>query len=226
MVSLDKMRGKLIVIEAGDGCGKETQTELLWQALKKHYPLVYKVEYPDYKSPSSTLVQMYLRGDFGQEVDSVNAYAASTFFAVDRYASYRMKWEKLYQKGAIILADRYTTSNLIYQGVKLSTAAERNSYWRWLEELEYDKMQLPRPDKVFFLDVPPQISKKLLQMRGQKQDIHEVDTDYLEHCYRVYQDISDSRGWQKIACTQDGNLLSKEKIHTKLFSVVQDFLAE
>ena len=155
-------KGKLIIIEAGDGSGKATQTKALYEHLCREGYRVHRVEFPDYAADSSMLVRMYLRGDFGGHAEDVNAYAASTFFAVDRYASYRMKWKKAYEAGAIILADRYTTSNMVHQAVKLTDREERESFLDWLWDFEFGKLGLPVPDKVVFLDMDPEVADQLI----------------------------------------------------------------
>lgn len=142
------MKGKLIVIEGGDGSGKATQADLLYRRLNREGKPVYKVTFPDYDSPSSMLVKMYLQGQFGKQADSVNPYAASTFYAVDRFASYQMKWKTLLAQGYIIIADRYTTSNMLYQMIKISAPAARQTYLDWLWDFEFIKMGLPIPDIV------------------------------------------------------------------------------
>ncbi len=217
--------GKLIVIEAGDGCGKQTQTQLLYEALKKSGRAACKISFPDYESDGSALVKMYLRGDFGKEVDAVNAYAASTFFAVDRYASYKMKWSAAYLSGATIIADRYTTSNMVHQLVKIDAAAEREVFLNWLEDMEYEKLGLPRPDGIIFLDVPPKFSDALLLKRGSSSgsdDIHEADLAYLHRCYEAYRFLAKKYGWQRIDCiSENGHLRSIEDIHTELRALVE-----
>lgn len=164
------VKGKLIIIEAGDGCGKATQTKLLYDRLNQAGYKVKKVEYPDYESPACTPVKMYLQGEFGGHVDDVNAYAASVLFAVDRYASYRMKWKKDYEEGTIILADRYTTSNMVHQAVKIEDSKMRDEFLSWLWDTEFTKMGLPVPDKVIFLNMPPDISNKLIDNRAKKDN--------------------------------------------------------
>ena len=164
------VKGKLIIIEAGDGCGKATQTKLLYDRLNQAGYKVKKVEYPDYESPACTPVKMYLQGEFGGHVDDVNAYAASVLFAVDRYASYRMKWKKDYEEGTIILADRYTTSNMVHQAVKIEDRKMRDEFLSWLWDTEFTKMGLPVPDKVIFLNMPPDISNKLIDNRAKKEN--------------------------------------------------------
>ena len=160
-------RGKLFIIEAGDGSGKETQTRLLTQRLIREGHRVRAVTFPDYAADASMPVRMYLRGDFGTQADEVNPYAASTFFAIDRYASYRMKWGENYAAGMIILADRYTTSNMVHQAVKIGDAAERDAFLDWLYDFEFNKLGLPVPDAVFFLDMEPCAAERLIAARAQ-----------------------------------------------------------
>lgn len=219
------MKGKLIIIEAGDGSGKATQTELLYKHLVNDGKDVCKVEYPDYASESSALVKMYLRGDFGKTADSVNAYAASTFFAVDRYASYRLKWKERYDKGAVIIADRYTTSNMVHQAIKIEKLEERSAYLNWLFDLEFNKMGLPQPDLVIFLDMPPQFSDKLLQTRGTSsgnKDIHEADKNYLHHCYAVYKEIAAKYGWNCVNCIAAEKIRPIKEIHEEIYTLVKN----
>ena len=171
-------KGKLITIEAGDGSGKATQTKALYDRLLAEGYQVLKVEYPDYQSESSALVRMYLGGEFGQQAENVSAYGASSFFAVDRYASYLLKWRQAYESGWIILADRYTTSNMVHQAVKLKDPAEREEFLTWLWDFEFGRLQLPVPDRVIYLDMPPEISDRLINSRAakdssRKKDIHE-----------------------------------------------------
>ena len=214
-------KGKLFIIEAGDGSGKETQTRMLAERLVREGRRVVPVAFPDYEADSSMLVRMYLRGDFGTHADDVNAYAASTFFAVDRYASYRMKWGKDYEDGAVILADRYTTSNMVHQAVKIGDAAERDAYLDWLYDLEFRKMGLPVPDAVFFLDMEPCAADHLIAMRAKEKgaapDIHERDAAYLERAHAAYVLLAERYGWVRIPSSTDGAPLPSEAIHEKLY---------
>ena len=214
-------KGKLFIIEAGDGSGKETQTRMLAERLVREGRRVVPVAFPDYEADSSMLVRMYLRGEFGAHADDVNAYAASTFFAVDRYASYRMKWGKDYEDGAVILADRYTTSNMVHQAVKIGDAAERDAYLDWLYDLEFRKMGLPVPDAVFFLDMEPCAADHLIAMRAKEKgaapDIHERDAAYLERAHAAYVLLAERYGWVRIASSVDGVPLPIEAIHEKLY---------
>ena len=222
------VKGKLIIIEAGDGCGKATQTKLLYDRLNQAGYKVKKVEYPDYESPACTPVKMYLQGEFGGHVDDVNAYAASVLFAVDRYASYRMKWKKDYEEGTIILADRYTTSNMVHQAVKIEDNKMRDEFLSWLWDTEFTKMGLPVPDKVIFLNMPPDISNKLIDNRAKKdnrkKDIHEQDKTYLEKCREVYQEMAKRYDWDIVECAKDNQLRTIEEIHEDVWQKIQGLI--
>ncbi|WP_312336891.1 dTMP kinase [Anaerospora hongkongensis] len=222
------MAGKLIIIEAGDGCGKATQTAKLYNRLAAEGYPVRKVEFPNYASPSSALIKMYLGGEFGTQPDAVNAYAASAFFAVDRFASYKASWGDWYHQGGIILADRYTTSNMVHQAVKIADGEERNRFLDWLWDLEFVKFALPVPDQVLFLDVPPQLSGRLLAERAAqaeaKPDIHEQDQDYLVRCYHSYRMLAERYQWQSIECVNAHELKSIEQIHQEIYQSVKKIL--
>ena len=224
-------KGKLITIEAGDGSGKATQTKALYDRLLAEGYQVLKVEYPDYQSDSSALVRMYLGGEFGQQAENVSAYGASAFFAVDRYASYLLKWRQAYESGWIILADRYTTSNMVHQAVKLKDSAEREEFLTWLWDFEFGRLQLPVPDRVIYLDMPPEISDRLINSRAakdssRKKDIHEKDTSYLHHCHRAYNEVAEKYGWVKISCAQQGNLRTVQDIHEDVYQAVKEILRD
>lgn len=224
-------KGKLITIEAGDGSGKATQTKALYDRLLAEGYQVLKVEYPDYQSESSALVRMYLGGEFGQQAENVSAYGASAFFAVDRYASYLLKWRQAYESGWIILADRYTTSNMVHQAVKLEDSAEREEFLSWLWDFEFGRLQLPVPDRVIYLDMPPEISDRLINSRAakdssRKKDIHEKDTSYLHHCHRAYNEVAEKYGWVKISCAQQGNLRTVQDIHEDVYQAVKEILRD
>lgn len=224
-------KGKLITIEAGDGSGKATQTKALYDRLLAEGYQVLKVEYPDYQSESSALVRMYLGGEFGQQAENVSAYGASAFFAVDRYASYLLKWRQAYESGWIILADRYTTSNMVHQAVKLKNSAEREEFLTWLWDFEFGRLQLPVPDRVIYLDMPPEISDRLINSRAakdssRKKDIHEKDSSYLHHCHRAYNEVAEKYGWVKISCAQQGNLRTVQDIHEDVYQAVKEILRD
>lgn len=216
------MKGRLFIIEGGDGSGKATQTRLLTEHLQRDGYDVKSVSYPDYDSDSSALVKMYLRGDFGSDADVVNPYAASAFFAVDRFASYQMKWKAFYEQGGIVIADRYTTSNMLYQMIKIDDPAQRRAYLAWLEDFEFRKMGLPAPDKVFLLDVPLAVTERLMADRtgktgGQTGDIHEKNEGFLAKCHAAYDELAQRYHWQRIACTEGGAMRTPEAIHQDLY---------
>lgn len=224
-----KKKGKLFVIEGVDGSGKATQTEKLYQYLQQEQYAVRKITFPDYASPSSSLVKMYLNGEFGSEPNSVNAFTTSLFFAVDRFASYRKNWQEPYLQGEIILADRYTTSNMIHQGSKIIDSEEKTTYLNWLTDLEYRLMELPEPDCVFFLDMPPQYSLQLRQSRNTlkqdlEQDIHEANQQYLLDAYYHALDIAKQQNWKIISCVQDGKIRSIEDIHQEITNHISLYL--
>ena len=224
------MNGRLIIIESGsDASGKATQTKKLYEKLLKDGYNVKKVEYPNYSSESSALVKMYLRGDFGDKPSDVDPYIASTFFAADRYASFKTQWEDFYNEGGIILADRYTTSNMVHQASKMDKE-DRDKYLDWLFDFEFNMYKIPEPDCVIFLDVPVTFSKKLMENRknkitGQsKKDIHESDIKYLEKSYNNSLDIVDKYNWNKIKCVENNNLRSIDSIHKEIYKLVTDTL--
>jgi dTMP kinase len=220
------MKGQLIVIESGtDASGKATQSGLLYQRLKEKGYRIHLVQYPDYKSESSALVKMYLQGEFGENPEDVNSYAASTFFAVDRFASFRKEWNELYQQGYIIIADRYTTSNMVHQASKIRNLREREEFLNWLWDLEFNKFELPVPDKVIFLDMPPENSSILLRGRINKmKDIHEKDRQYMKETYENALQIARDYNWEIIKCLKDGELGSIDEIHEDIYRAVINFL--
>jgi len=222
--------GRLIVIEGVDASGKQTQTELLYKYAKSVTDKVIKIEFPDYESPSSEIIKMYLRGDFGKEADSVNPYAASTFFATDRFASYKTKWEELYKNDYLIIADRYVTANMIYQAAKITDSREKELFLDWVCDLEYNKLGLPEPDLKLFLDVKPEISFKLMQGRNnkftgeKKLDIHEANKEYLVNTYNNAKFIADSYGFKTINCVCDDNLKSIDEIHRLIVEKAKEYI--
>lgn len=218
------MSGKLIVIESGtDSSGKATQTRKLYQRLQSEGYRVKQVEFPDYDSDSSALIKMYLQGKFGENPADINSYAASTFFAVDRYASYQQKWKDFYLQGGIILADRYTTSNMVHQACKFQNEEEKTGFLEWLRDLEYKKFNLPQPDRVILLDVPPQTSRELMHRRGSNgHDIHESDLQYLKSTYQNALWIAKRYSWDIIKCTGDNKLKSIDRIHNEIYSLIAD----
>ncbi|WP_300279748.1 dTMP kinase [Peptacetobacter sp.] len=221
------MSGKLIIIESGsDASGKATQSKELLKKLQKDGYNVKKVEYPNYESESSTLVKMYLRGDFGKNADDVDAYIASTFFTADRYASYKTEWEEFYKSGGIIIADRYTTSNMVHQASKMEEN-ERDKYLDWLDDYEYNLFKIPRPDEVVFLNVPVEYSIKLMENRNNKftgekeKDIHEKDINYLKKTYKNSLYIAEKYNWEKVECVENNELRTIEDISEEIYNIVK-----
>ena len=207
--------GKLIVIEGLDGSGKSTQLDLLYENLKKKGLDCKSVSFPDYDNPSSTLVKMYLAGNFGKKPGDVNAFAASVFYTVDRYASYKSNWGEYYNNGGTIVSGRYTTSNAVHQASKLPES-EWENFLSWLYDFEYNKIGIPKPDKVIFLDMPIDVSQKLLTKRfdgdNSKKDIHECDTVYLDRCRKAAVFTAEFSGWETIPCSKDGEPRNIEEI--------------
>lgn len=218
---------KLIVIEGLDGSGKSTQLELLISALEKDGKRVCKIKLPDYESPSSTLVKMYLGGEFGKDPNAVNAYAAGAFYAVDRYASFTLDWKTDYESDKIIVADRYATSNSIYQTEKIAEA-DWDSYLDWSADFEYNKLGIPKPDAVIYLDMPVDISQKLMTGRyggnESKKDVHEADVAFLEKCRKSALYAASRQGWHIVECSNGKEPYSIEKIHNEIMKIVDEEL--
>ena len=221
--------GKLIVIEGTDGSGKSTQFRLLSEKLAKDGLEFKKLVFPQYAEPSSALIRMYLGGEFGSHPGDVNAYAASAFYAVDRYASYKKVWGQWYEQGGLVLSDRYTTSNAVHQASK-EEGENQKAFLHWLYEFEYEKLGLPRPDLILYLDVPTDFTEKMLRHREQdtntSADIHEQDTEYLATCRRTGKAAAEFYGWTVIDCVRDGAMRSIEDIHEEICRHVKACLEE
>ena len=216
---------RLIVLEGLDGSGKATQTKLLCEKLTELGYSARTLTFPDYESDSSAPVRMYLSGKIGSSPDDVNAYAASTFYAADRIISYLTSWHEDCMTRDFIIADRYTTSNVIHQMSKLPED-ERDSYIDWLYDFEYRRLGLPEPDMVLYLDVDPLVSRKLLEGRYKgdkaKMDIHEQALGYLERC-RTSAEYAVSRlGWRVIRCDNGESMRSIEDIGEEILSIVKE----
>ncbi len=220
-------KGKLIVIEGLDGSGKATQAQLLAAHLKEEGLSVREITFPDYASDSSALVKMYLSGQFGPHPDDVNAYAASSFYAVDRYASYKTSWGGFYEQGGIVIADRYTTSNAVHQCSKLPPD-QWESFLRWLFDYEFHLLGLPTPDAVIYLQVDPAVSQKLMTARyhgdESKKDVHEKDTAYLARSREAAEYCAAHLGWHTVHCTRGDAMRSIENIQAAVQSIVQEKL--
>ena len=221
------MQSKLIVIEGLDGSGKATQTKILADKLKERSLPVRQLTFPDYDSPGSALVKMYLGGEFGSKPENVNAYAASAFYAVDRAASFLRDWKRDAENGSVLLSDRYCTSNIIYQMAKVSEK-ERDSFIAWQADFEYDKLGLPRPDAVIYLDVDPEVSQKLMEQRyggdNSKKDLHESNLQFLLSCRESALYAAEKCGWHIISCCENGAIRPIQEIAREIESVVQPYL--
>lgn len=224
------MSGIIIDIEGTDSSGKQTQSELLYKKLLKEGLNVRKISFPNYKSNSSALVKMYLNGQFGSKPYDVNSYTASIFYAIDRFASYVMEWKEFYQNGGIVIADRYTPSNMIHQASKIENRFNRDKFLFWLDDLEYNKMNLPRPNRTIFLNMSPKYSQNLIKERNNKitgrkeKDIHEKDSIYLLKSYKNACNIANQFGWKEINCERNGILKSINKIHKEIYKTVKEVI--
>ncbi len=216
--------GKLVVLDGLDGSGKSTQLELLDEYLFCKGIPYKRISFPDYAEPSSALVKQYLAGDFGSRPEDVNVYAVSSFYAVDRYASYKRFWEEDYRRDSLILAARYTTSNAIYQMAKMPRS-DWDGYLWWLEDYEYGKLGLPRPDAVLFLDMPIEISQHLLTTRyegdEQKKDIHERNLAFLYQCREAALYAAEKWGWTVVPCGGEGHPYPLRDITDKLIQQLE-----
>ena len=221
--------GKLIVIEGTDGSGKSTQFRLLTQRLEQNNVEFQKLVFPQYAEESSALIRMYLGGEFGTKPSDVTAYAASAFFAVDRYASYKKVWGQWYEDGGLIVSDRYTTSNAVHQASK-EPVESQGAFLKWLYEFEYEKLGLPQPDLVIYLDVPTDFTEKMMRRReadtNTQADIHEQDLEYLATCRRTGKTAADFYGWTVINCVTDGKMRSIEDIHEEIYRHIVACLEE
>lgn len=217
--------GKLIVIEGLDGSGKSTQINILAERVKEKGLSFKQIKLPNYDGDSSALVKMYLKGDFGKNPEDVNAYAASAFYAVDRFASFKTIWKKDFDEGKIILADRYTTSNAYHQMIK-QPRENWDNYISWLEDFEYEKIGIPKPDKVIYLDMPIDVSQRLMSERYEgnetKKDVHEANVNYLYACRDAALYASEKMGWVRIDCADGENPRRIEDIANDIWTSVSD----
>lgn len=220
------MNGKIIVLEGLDGCGKSTQFELL----KEKYSDCRFITFPNYNSPSGEIITDYLNGKFAENDPQKSSYSASSFYAIDRYISYNTDWGHDYLNGKNIISARYTTSNAIYQMTKLDKSVW-NEYCNWIYDFEYNRLGIPQPDAVIFLDVPVEVSQKLLSERysgdESKKDIHESNTDYLNACRdsAMYASTHTSNTkWYIIDCCKDGKLRSIASINSEISQIINSLI--
>ncbi len=220
-------KGKLIILEGIDGSGKSSQYRRLCERMEKDGIDYNHIVFPRYDKESSALIRMYLEGRFGAHPDDVDPYAASTFYAVDRFAAYRTDWGRIYEDGGLILSDRYTTSNAVHQGSKLSDE-ELPEFFAWLSDFEYVKMGLPRPDMVIYLDVDIPTSLRRMRRRENRSnssaDIHEKDTAYLERCLHTADKAADYYGWTRIAYMKDGKEREVDEKNAEIYEIIRRYL--
>ncbi len=222
--------GKLFVIDGTDGSGKQTQFEMLIKRLKLEEINIKVVSFPNYESESSSLVKMYLRGDFGEDAKQISPYIASTFYAADRYATFKTQYESFYNNGGIILADRYTTANIIHQAGKIKDKEEREKFLNWLWDYEFNLYGLPVPTKVFFLNMPTEYAIKLMEQRKNKithedkKDIHERDFQYMQDSYNAACDLVKKYNWYEVKCVKDNKIRSLNDIHEEIYREIQKYI--
>ncbi len=218
-------KSKLVVIEGLDGSGKSTQFEIISSIFAQNNIPYKAISFPNYDEPSSSLIKMYLNGEFSKNANDVNAYAASSFYAVDRYASFKLYWEDSYKNGDFILAGRYVTSNAIYQMVKCDRSDWEN-YLEWLSDYEYNKLGLPEPDLVIFLDMPVEVSQQLMTERyngdESKKDIHETDIEFLKNCREAALYTANKQDWKIISCSDGKSPFSVEAITDLIMSEIRN----
>ena len=218
--------GKLFVIDGTDGSGKQTQFDLLKKHLTEDGIDFRTVSFPNYDSPSSGLVKMYLSGEFGKNAKDVSPYIASTFYAADRYATFKKEFKEYYDNGGIILADRYTTANMVHQAGKIDDEKEREKYLNWLFDLEFNIYGLPVPTEVFFLNMPPKKVEELIKNRenkfthNDKKDIHESDSKHLEESYNAACSLVNKYDWNEIKCVKNNEIRTREDIHNEIYNIV------
>ena len=222
--------GKLIVLEGLDGSGKGTQTGLLKEYLEQTGHKVRVIDFPDYGSEGSVLVRMYLGGELGERPSDTNAFAASMFFAADRYVSFVTGWREAYEdEDTIVIANRYTTANAYHQLSKMDEA-EWDAFLDWLWDFEFEKLGLPAPDRVILLDMPESVSSAMVAKRsretGQKLDIHEKSEDYLIKCRTAAAYTAEKCGWRVVKCANEGDTTpySREDIAKMVQECISDLI--
>ena len=217
------MVGKLFVIEGLDGSGKQTQSNMLHERLVAQGHEIIKKEYPNYKSESSSLVKMYLRGDFGKNPEDVSPYISSTFFAADRYASFKTEYETYFMNGGLVITDRYTTSNMVHQASKIHDVDEKEKFLSWLWDLEFQIYKIPVPTQVFFLDVKPEIAIEMMKNRDNKfskkkqKDIHEINKNHLQDSYNNALYLVEKYNWEVIDCSEKNGIKPLDEINQILY---------
>ena len=220
--------GKLFVIDGTDGSGKQTQFEKLVKRFEEENIDFMKISFPRYNNESSSLVKMYLSGEFGENAKEVSPYIASTFYAADRYAAYKQEFGEYYNNGGIVLADRYTTANMVHQSGKINDKKEREKFLDWLCDFEFNLYGIPKPTTVFFLNMPPEYALKLMETRenkfthSDKKDIHERDKSHIIDSYNAACGLVEKYNWQEIKCVENDKIKEIDEIHEEIFSVIKE----
>ena len=219
--------GKLFVIDGTDGSGKQTQFDKLKERLSKDGVEYKTVSFPNYDSPSSSLVKMYLSGEFGTNAQEISPYIASTFYAADRYATFQTGYKEYYENDGIILADRYTTANMVHQAGKIKDKEERDKFLKWLWDFEFKLYGLPIPTEVFFLNMPTEKALELMKDRknkfdeNAKKDIHERNETHMRDAYKAACDVAKDYNWFEIKCMKDNELRTIDDIHEEIYNEVK-----
>ncbi|MFA6525037.1 MAG: thymidylate kinase [Patescibacteria group bacterium] len=223
------LKGKLIVLDGTDGSGKKTQTDLLLARLEKEGFAKEYADFPRYGKRSAVMVEDYLNGEFGK-ADEVNPYTASLFYAMDRYSASKDLRRSL-NEGKIVIANRYVSSNMGHQGGKIKDVKDREKYFAWLDNMEYNQLGIPRPDATIILYVPAKIAQGLVgkkeareYLKGKTHDIHEEDLNHLENAEKTYMEAAEKYGFHIVNCVENDELLSREVIHEKVWEVVSSII--
>ena len=219
--------GKLFVIDGTDGSGKQTQFDKLKERLSKDGVEYKTVSFPNYDSPRSSLVKMNLSGEFGTNAQEISPYIASTFYAADRYATFQTGYKEYYENGGIILADRYTTANMVHQAGKIKDKEERDKFLKWLWDFEFKLYGLRIPTEVFFLNMPTEKALELMKDRknkfdeNAKKDIHERNETHMRDAYKAACDVAKDYNWFEIKCMKDNELRTIDDIHEEIYNEVK-----
>ena len=222
--------GKLFVIDGTDGSGKQTQFKMLQEKFSEENVNYRVVSFPNYDSPSSSLVKMYLSGEFGENAKDVSPYIASTFYAVDRYATFKKYFEDYYNNGGIILADRYTTANMVHQAGKIQDKEERQKFLDWLRDFEFNLYGLPIPTKTFFLNMPPEEAMHLMENRENKfthrsqKDIQERDKNHIIDSYNAACDVATKYDWYEVNCIKEGKIRTIQDISDEIYNEIKKYI--
>lgn len=224
--------GKLFVIDGTDGSGKQTQLEKLKERFDTEGIDYKSVSFPNYESESSALVKIYLNGELAEDPKEISPYIASTFYAADRYITFKKEYEKYYKSGGIILADRYTTSNMVHQAGKIKDDKEREKFLNWLWDFEFNLYGLPVPTEVFFLNMPTKYALELMENRKnkitqeEKKDIHERNPQHMIDAYNEACKLSKKYNWKEIQCVRDEKIRTIEDIHEEIYQEIKKYLSK